>query len=90
MRRVRSEENVGDLGTKALSKAVIAKHCLTLGCQVVAMVWDFGSAVSSQQQAAGDHVQRTASRDPQQQSRTGGTRAPDPDESEFRITTPWT
>ena len=79
MRRVRSEENVADLGTKTLSKAVIARHCLTLGyvnmnegnvwseCQVVAMVWDFVSAVSSQQQAAGDDVQRTASRDPQQQ-----------------------
>ena len=33
----------------------------------VAMFWDFGSAVSSQQQAAGDHVQRAASREPQQQ-----------------------
>ena len=31
VRRVRSEENVADLGTKALSTAVIAKHCLTLG-----------------------------------------------------------
>ena len=30
------------------------------------MLWDFGSAVSSQQ-AAGDHVQRAASREPQQQ-----------------------
>ena len=29
--RVRSEENVADLGTKPLSKAVIAKHCVTLG-----------------------------------------------------------
>ena len=29
--RIRSEENVADLGTKHLSKAVIAKHCLTLG-----------------------------------------------------------
>ena len=29
--RVRCEENVADLGTKPLSKAVIAKHCLTLG-----------------------------------------------------------
>ena len=35
--------------------------------QIVAMLWDFGSAVSSQQQAAGDHVQRAASREPQQQ-----------------------
>ena len=31
------------------------------------MFWNFGSAVSSQQQAAGDHVQRAASREPQQQ-----------------------
>ena len=29
--RVRSEENVADLGTKPPSKAVIAKQCLTLG-----------------------------------------------------------
>ena len=29
--RVRSEEHVADLGTIPLSKAVIAKHCLTLG-----------------------------------------------------------
>ena len=29
VQRVRSEENVADLGTKPLSKAVIAKHCLT-------------------------------------------------------------
>ena len=31
VRRVKSEENVADLGIKPLSKAVIAKHCLTLG-----------------------------------------------------------
>ena len=29
--RVRSEENVADLGTKPLSEAAIAKHCLTVG-----------------------------------------------------------
>ena len=29
--RVRSEDDVADLGTKPLSKAVIAKHCLALG-----------------------------------------------------------
>ena len=29
--RTRSEENVADLGTKPLSKAVIAKNCFTLG-----------------------------------------------------------
>ena len=34
MRWVKREENVADLGTKALSKAVISKHCITLGvCQ---------------------------------------------------------
>ena len=69
--RVKSEENVADLGT-TLSKAVIAKHCLILGyvnmaeenvwCerQVVTMFWDFGSAVCSQQQSAIDHVQAAA------------------------------
>ena len=31
VRRVRSEENVADLGTKPLNKTAIAKHCLTLG-----------------------------------------------------------
>ena len=31
VRRVRSEENVADLGTKPISKTVIAKHCLMLG-----------------------------------------------------------
>ena len=30
VRRVNSEENVADLGTKPLSKAVTAKHCFTL------------------------------------------------------------
>ena len=41
------------------------------------MFWDFGSAVSSQRQAAGDQVQKSASRDQQQsqdpqQQRTSG------------------
>ena len=31
VRRVKSEESVADVGTKPISKAVIAKHCLTLG-----------------------------------------------------------
>ena len=31
MRRVKGEENVADLGTKPLSKAVITKHCLAVG-----------------------------------------------------------
>ena len=72
MRRVRSGENVADLGTKPLSKTVLAKHCLTLGYvnmdeehvqsgwQIVAMFWDFSSA-------AGDHVQKSASRELQKQ-----------------------
>ena len=73
VRSVKSEEHVADLGTKPLSKAVIAKYCLTLGCvnmaegnvkskcNDVAMFRDFGSAVSLQQQTAGDHVQAAAS-----------------------------
>ena len=43
MCRVKSEENVADLRAKPLSKAVIAKHCLPLGCVNMAMFWDFGS-----------------------------------------------
>ena len=41
----------------------------------MAMFWDFGSAVSSQQQAAGDHVQRAANREPQHRSiRSSGSK----------------
>ena len=40
--RVRSEENVAGLGTKPLSKAVIAKHCLTLGYVNAWMLEVFG------------------------------------------------
>ena len=47
VRRVRSEDNVADLGTKLLSKAVIAKHCLALGCDVL------GLRFNSQLAAAG-------------------------------------
>ena len=53
VRRVKSEEKVADLGTKPLGKAVIAKHCLTLGyvdmterdgnVRGVATFWDSGS-----------------------------------------------
>ena len=78
VRRVRSEENVADLGTKPLRQTVIAKHCLTLGHTnmnevnvwsgwlAVAMFWDFGSAVRSQRQPVGDHVHKSASFDVQQ------------------------
>ena len=73
VRRVKSEENVAYFETKTLSKAVIAKHFLTVcyvnmseenvQCErhVVAMFWDFGSAVSSQQQSGCYHVQTAAS-----------------------------
>ena len=55
VRTAKSEENDADLGTKRLSKAVIAKHCLAVGyvnmaeenieckLQDVATFWDFGS-----------------------------------------------
>ena len=55
MRRVKIEDNVANLGTKALSKAVISKHSITLvyvnmaeekgqdAQHDVAMFWDFGS-----------------------------------------------
>ena len=73
MRRVKTEENVADLGTKPDSKTRIAKLCLTLGYtnmdeenvqsgwQIVAMLWDFGSAVSSQRQAASGQPTETRS-----------------------------
>ena len=84
VRRVKSEENVADLGAKPLSKAVIAKHCLALGyvnmaegnvsckCKDAAIFWDFGSAVSLQQQTAGDHVQAEASRSSCSNNRSSG------------------
>ena len=54
-RRVKSEKNVADLGTKLLSNAVISKHSITLvypnmaedkvkdAQQDLAIFWDFGS-----------------------------------------------
>ena len=72
VRRVKSEDNIADLGTKPLSKAVIAKHCLTLGyvnmsqedAQMDCQSW--GCSGPSVQQAAGDHVQKAVSSEPQQ------------------------
>ena len=67
VRRIRSEDNVADLGTKPLSKAVIAKHCITLGyvnmsqenvCMDRQSQRDSGIVL---QQTAGDHVQRAIS-----------------------------
>ena len=79
VRRVRSEENVADLGTMPLGNAVIAKHCLTLEYVKLAeqsdkrkaTVWDFGSIqmfvtglrAVSTQNAAGDHVTESSHRD---------------------------
>ena len=36
VRRVKSEANVADLGTKPLSNAVLATHCFALGCVTIA------------------------------------------------------
>ena len=52
VRRVKSEENVADLGTKAPSESIVAQHSTTIGdvnmneenvedVQHVAMFWDF-------------------------------------------------
>ena len=58
VRRVRSEDNIADLGTKPPSKAVIAKHCHHIrvhdhesgrcpdGTSIMGRLWDFGSACS--------------------------------------------
>ena len=56
VRRVRSEENVADLGTKPLSKTVIAKHCLTLGY----VIMDEENIWSGQQVCSGTSVQQSA------------------------------
>ena len=65
VRRVRSEDNIADLGTKPLSKAVISKHCITLGYVNMSQE-DNQIEYQSQkctgnlnQHAAGDHVQET-------------------------------
>ena len=50
VRRVKSEENVADLGTKPLSKAVITKRCLTLG--YVNMAEENGASVRASSRAA--------------------------------------
>ena len=68
---------VADLGTKPLSKAVIAKHCLTLGyvnmrqedAHMDRQSW--GCSGTSVQQAAGDHVQKAVSSEPQQRKQAG-------------------
>ena len=72
VRRVRSEDNIADLGTKPLSKAVIAKHCTAMGylnmsqedAQMGHQSW--GCLDTLHQCAAGDHVQKTDRSEPQQ------------------------
>ena len=79
VRRVKSEENVADLGTKPLSRAVIANHCLTLGyvnmaeengwCKVqyVAVFRSFGPIqmiVTGAENTAGDHAKKSVHREP--------------------------
>ena len=72
VRRVRSEDNIADLGTKPLSKAVIAKHCTTMGYMNMSQAdnmtgyQSWGCYKASVQCTAGDHVQRTNRSEPQQ------------------------
>ena len=84
VRRVRSEDKIADLGTKPLSKATIAKHCLTMGyvnmsqesAQTVSHLWRDQGA--SARQTAGDHVQKAISSKPQQQERPQQRQRTDP------------
>ena len=72
VRRVKSEDNIADLGTKPLGKAVIAKHCTAMGymnmsqedAQMGHQSW--GCFETLDQCAAGDHVQKTGGSEPQQ------------------------
>ena len=72
--RVRSGENVADLVTKPLGKAVIVKHCLAMGyanmneendeneCRIVAMFWDFSQQRLRGTEAAAVSAAAAASR----------------------------
>ena len=72
VRRIKSEDNIADLGTKPLSKAVITKHCTTMG--YVSMRQDEdqmgqqarGCPRTLSICAAGDHVQKANGSEPQQ------------------------
>ena len=72
VRRVRSEDNIADLGTKPLSKAVIAKHCTTMGYVSInpdenkTGLQSWGCSEALNQCAASDHVQKTDGSEPQQ------------------------
>ena len=63
--RVRSEDNVADQGTKPLSKAVIAKHCLALAVKS----WRC-SGTSVQQSARSSRQQVTMSREQPAENRS--------------------
>ena len=75
VRRVKSEDNIADLGTKPLSKAVIAKHCTMMG--YVNMRQDEvqmghqarGCPKALNICAAGDHVQKADGIELQQRER---------------------
>ena len=80
LRRVRSEDNIADLGTKPLSKAVIAKHCLTMG--YVNMSQESAQKISHSWRDPRTSIQQTAvqkaisskpqqRKRPQQRQRTG-------------------
>ena len=73
VRRVRSEDNVADLGTKPLSKAVIAKHCLALGIKKM-FRWTVKSwrcsGTSVQQSARSSRQQVTMSREQPAENRS--------------------
>ena len=66
------EDNIADLGTKPLSKAVIAKHCTAMGyvnmsqedAQMGHQSW--GCPKTLDQCAASDHVQKAGGSEPQQ------------------------
>ena len=73
VRRVKSEDNIADLGTKPLIRAVIAKHCTTMGyvnmsqedAQMGHQLWECFKTLN--QCEAGDHVKRTSRIEQQQQ-----------------------
>ena len=71
VRRVRSEDNIADLGMKPLSKAVNAKHCTTMGYVNMSQEdnmtdrQSWGCSKTSGQYTAVGHVQRTSRSEPQ-------------------------
>ena len=72
VRRVKSEDNIADLGTKPLGKAVIAKHCTAMGYMNMSQEeaqkghQSWGCLETLNQFVAGDHARRTGESEPQQ------------------------